>query len=44
VEHGDLKSAAADMTQLADEALEHAIAESKAERARIQSMAEAGQN
>jgi hypothetical protein len=30
------------MTQLADEALEHAIAESKAERARIQAMAEAG--
>lgn len=43
VEHSDLKSAAADMTQLADEALEHAIAESKAERARIQAMAEAGQ-
>ena len=42
VEHGDLKSAAADMTQLADEALEHAINESKAERARIQAMAEAG--
>ena len=43
VEHGDLKSAAADMTQLADEELERVIAESKAERARIQSMAEAGQ-
>ncbi|HXX93101.1 MAG TPA: radical SAM protein [Planctomycetota bacterium] len=43
VEHADLKSAAADMTQLADEALEHAITESKAERARIQTMAEAGQ-
>ncbi len=43
VEHGDLKSAAADMTQLADEALEHAINESKRERARIQAMAEAGQ-
>jgi len=42
VEHSDLKSAAADMTQLADEALEHAINESKAERARIQAMAEAG--
>jgi radical SAM superfamily enzyme YgiQ (UPF0313 family) len=42
VEHQDLKSAAADMTQLADEALEHAINESKAERARIQEMAEAG--
>jgi predicted small metal-binding protein len=41
VEHGDLKSAAADMTQLADEALEHAITESRAERARIQAMAEA---
>ncbi len=40
VEHGDLKSAAADMTQLADEALEHAITESKAERARIQAEAE----
>ncbi len=40
VEHGDLKSAAADMTLLADEALEHAIRESKAERARIQQLAE----
>jgi hypothetical protein len=44
VEHGDLKSAAADMTQLADEALEHAINESKRERERIQAMAEAGQS
>ncbi len=42
VEHGDLKSAAADMTQLADEALEHAIAESRAERERIRVLAEAG--
>jgi radical SAM superfamily enzyme YgiQ (UPF0313 family) len=41
VEHGDLKSAAADMTQLADDALEHAIRESKAERARIQAEAAA---
>jgi radical SAM superfamily enzyme YgiQ (UPF0313 family) len=41
VEHADLKSAAADMTQLADEALEHAITASKEERARIQAMAEA---
>jgi radical SAM superfamily enzyme YgiQ (UPF0313 family) len=41
VEHGDLKSAAADMTQLADAALEHAIRESRAERARIQALAEA---
>jgi radical SAM superfamily enzyme YgiQ (UPF0313 family) len=41
VEHEDLKSAAADMTQLADEALEHAIRESRAERARIQAEAEA---
>ena len=43
VEHGELKSAAADMTLLADEALEHAINESKRERERIQAMAEAGQ-
>jgi radical SAM superfamily enzyme YgiQ (UPF0313 family) len=42
VEHGDLKSAAADLTHLADEELERVIAESKAERARIQAMAEAG--
>jgi radical SAM superfamily enzyme YgiQ (UPF0313 family) len=42
VEHADLKSAAADMTQLADEALEHVLRESRAERARIQAMAEAG--
>ena len=41
VEHADAKSAAADMTSLADEALEHAIAGSKAERARIRAMAEA---
>jgi radical SAM superfamily enzyme YgiQ (UPF0313 family) len=39
VEHGDLKSDAAELTQLADEALEHAIRESRAERARIQDMA-----
>jgi radical SAM superfamily enzyme YgiQ (UPF0313 family) len=38
VEHADLKSAAAEMTQLADEALEHAIRESRAERARIQGL------
>ncbi len=44
VEHGSMKDAAAEMTQLADEALEHAISESKAERARIQAMAEAGQS
>jgi radical SAM superfamily enzyme YgiQ (UPF0313 family) len=43
VEHGNMKDAAAEMTQVADEALEHAIRESKAERARIQAMAEAGQ-
>jgi radical SAM superfamily enzyme YgiQ (UPF0313 family) len=41
VEHADLKSEAAEMTQLADEALEHAIRESRAERARIQALAEA---
>ncbi len=36
VEHGDIKSAAADLTQLADEALEHAIKASREERARLQ--------
>jgi hypothetical protein len=41
VEHGDLKGAAADLTLLADDALEHAIMASKAERARIQLEAEA---
>ncbi len=41
VEHADLKSAAADLTLLADDALEFAIRESKAERARIQAEAEA---
>jgi radical SAM superfamily enzyme YgiQ (UPF0313 family) len=41
VEHADLKSAAADLTQLADHALEDAITNSKAERARIQAEAEA---
>jgi anaerobic magnesium-protoporphyrin IX monomethyl ester cyclase len=41
VEHGDMKSDAADMTLLADEALAHAISESRAERARIQAAAEA---
>ena len=41
VEHAELKSGAADMTLLADEALEHAIRESRAERARIQAVAEA---
>ena len=37
VEHEELKSAAAEMTQLADEALERAIQASRVERARIQS-------
>jgi radical SAM superfamily enzyme YgiQ (UPF0313 family) len=41
VEHADLKSAAADMTLLADSALELAIKNSRAERARIQAEAEA---
>ena len=41
VEHGAIKSAAADMTLLADEALEQAIRNSRAERARIQEEAEA---
>ena len=40
VEHGDMKSAAADMTQLSDEALELAIKNSRLERARIQAEAE----
>jgi radical SAM superfamily enzyme YgiQ (UPF0313 family) len=39
VEHADMKSDAAEMTQVADEALEHAIRESRAERARIQDLA-----
>ena len=42
VEHADAKSAAADLTTLSDDALELAIAGSKAERARIQAMTEAG--
>jgi anaerobic magnesium-protoporphyrin IX monomethyl ester cyclase len=42
VEHDEVKSAAADLTQLADDALEHAIRESRAERARIQAMAGEG--
>ena len=41
VEHAALKSDAAEMTQIADEALEHAMRESRAERARIQAAAEA---
>jgi len=41
VEHSAAKTQAAEMTLLADEALEHAIRESRAERARIQAMAEA---
>jgi hypothetical protein len=36
VEQGEIKSAAADLTQLADEALEHAIKSSREERARLQ--------
>jgi radical SAM superfamily enzyme YgiQ (UPF0313 family) len=40
VEHDEVKSAAADLTQLADAALEHAIRESRAERARIQAPAD----
>jgi len=36
VEQGAIKSAAADLTQLADEALEHAIKSSREERARLQ--------
>jgi hypothetical protein len=40
VEHADLKSEAAELTQHADEALELAIRESRAERARIQELAQ----
>jgi hypothetical protein len=41
VEHAESKSAAAELTQFADDALEHAIRESRPERARIQAVAEA---
>jgi radical SAM superfamily enzyme YgiQ (UPF0313 family) len=41
VEHASSKDAAAAMTQLDDSALEHAMRESKLERARIQALAEA---
>ena len=40
VEHGDLKGAAADLTLLADEALETAVRQSRAERARLEAEAE----
>jgi radical SAM superfamily enzyme YgiQ (UPF0313 family) len=40
VEHGAMKDAAAQLTQVSDEALEHVIQESKAERLRIQREAE----
>jgi len=40
VEHANLKSDAAELTQVSDDALEHAIRESRAERARIQAEAE----
>jgi hypothetical protein len=40
VEDADMKSAAADFTQIADDALEHASRESRVERARIQDLAE----
>ena len=42
VEHGTSKDEAALLTQLADKDLEHAIVESKAERERIQKLAEQG--
>jgi anaerobic magnesium-protoporphyrin IX monomethyl ester cyclase len=41
VEHADLKSAAADLTQLADDALENALRASTLERQRIDAMAQA---
>jgi predicted small metal-binding protein len=40
VEHGAMKDAAADLTQLTDEVLEHVLQESRAERLRIQQEAE----
>ena len=40
VEHADVKSAAADLTQLSDDALEEAIQNARAERAAIQVQAE----
>jgi radical SAM superfamily enzyme YgiQ (UPF0313 family) len=40
VEHGAMKDAAAELTQLTDEALEHVMQESMAERRRIQQEAE----
>ncbi len=40
VEHGEMKDAAADLTKLTDDVLEHVILESKAERLRIQREAE----
>lgn len=40
VEHGAIKDAAAQLTQVSDEVLDHVIAESKAERLRIQREAE----
>src|SRR2546426_8194073 len=40
VEHGEMKDAAAEMTQLTDDTLEHVLRESRAERLRIQRDAE----
>ena len=40
VEHGEVKDAAALMTQLSDDRLEHVLQESRAERLRIQREAE----
>ena len=39
VEHGEMKDAAAQMTQVSDETLAHILRESQAERARIQAEA-----
>jgi radical SAM superfamily enzyme YgiQ (UPF0313 family) len=41
VEHGAMKDAAAELTQLTDEVLDHVLQESRAERLRIQQEAEA---
>ena len=44
VEHDRMKDAAAELTQLTEENLAHVLAESRAERARIQQAAEAGRS
>ena len=43
VEHQEYKAAAAEITQMADQALEHALKASREERDRIQAEAETAQ-